>query len=73
MLLRNMKEEISIVEGNGRNMLIFIPLGLLLGFIATCVILKYCKRPIVSDISLRINEDPHNDSIVDYSKLLLSP
>ena len=54
-------------------MLIFIPLGLLLGFIATCVLLKYCKRPVVSDISLRISDDPHNDSIVDYSKLLLSP
>jgi len=34
--------------------------------------MKYCKRPQVSDIVLRIGEDeePQNDSIVDYSRLL---
>lgn len=71
-LLRTVKEgEIAISQEAGRNMLIFIPLGLLLGFIASCVIIKYCKRPQVSDIMLRVN-DPHNDSLVDYSQLLSS-
>lgn len=57
----------TIAEEAGRNMLIFIPLGLLLGFIASCVLLKYCKRTQVNDIVLRVNDDdPHNDSIVDY-------
>lgn len=61
----------SITEEAGRNLLIFVPLGLLLGFIGTCCIFKYCKRPQVSDIQLRIgDEDTHNDSIVNYSKLL---
>lgn len=32
--------------------------------------MKYCKRPVVSDIVLRVgDEDPHVDSI-DYSRLL---
>lgn len=36
-------DETSISEEAGRNLLILIPLGLLLGFIATCCLLKYCK------------------------------
>lgn len=67
-LLRTVKqEEMQITGEAGRNMLIFIPLGLLLGFIASCVLFKYCKRTQVNDIVLRITDDPHNDSIVDYS------
>ena len=58
------------MEEVGRNTLIFIPLAVLLGFIATCCLMKYCKRPQVSDIVLRVgDEDPHVDSI-DYSRLL---
>jgi Eukaryotic aspartyl protease len=50
-LLRSTKDEIvHISENAGRNMLIFVPLGLLLGFIITCVTFKYCKRTEVSDI-----------------------
>ena len=34
--------------------------------------MKYCKRAQVSDIVLRVGDenDPQNDSIVDYSQLL---
>ena len=47
-----------------------MPLGILLGFIVTCCIFKYCQRPQVSDIRLRaVDEDLHIDSI-DYSRLL---
>ena len=54
-----------------RNLLIFIPLGLLLGFITTCCCMKYCKRPQVSDIELlRVGEEAPIDSLVNYSKLL---
>lgn len=48
--LTNTKDGIGLSENTGRNMLIFIPLGLLLGFIITCVMFKYCKRTEVSDI-----------------------
>ena len=62
----------TLPEETQRNLLILIPLALLLGFIATCCIMKYCKRAQVSDIVLRVGDDndPHNDSIVDYSQLL---
>ena len=57
-------------EESGRNLLIFVPLGLLIGFIGSCCLCKYCKRPQVSDIQLPLgDEDTHNNSI-DYSKLL---
>ena len=74
-LLRKTKEMVdpedeASVE-TGRNLLIFIPLGLLLGFIVTCVLMKYCKRTQVSDIQLRVtSDDPIQDSIVDYAQLL---
>lgn len=62
----------SLPEETQRNLLILIPLALLLGFIVTCCIMKYCKRNQVSNIVLRVGDenDPHNDSIVDYSQLL---
>lgn len=62
----------SLPEETQRNLLILIPLALLLGFIVTCCVMKYCKRNQVSNIVLRVGDenDPHNDSIVDYSQLL---
>ena len=59
----------SVAEETQRNLLILIPLALLLGFIATCCIMKYCKRAQVSNIVLGLGDeiDLHNDSIVDYS------
>jgi len=67
-------QQSAISDESGRNLMIFIPLGLLLGFIGSCCLLKYCKRPQVSDIQLlRVGDDEsggHNDSIVDYSKML---
>ena len=62
----------SLPEETQRNLLILIPLALLLGFIVTCCVMKYCKRNQVSNIVLRSGDenDPQNDSIVDYSQLL---
>lgn len=62
----------SLPEETQRNLLILIPLALLLGFIVTCCLMKYCKRNQVSNIALRVGDenDPQNDSIVDYSQLL---
>ena len=40
----------SLPEETQRNLLILIPLALLLGFIVTCCIMKYCKRTQISDI-----------------------
>ena len=62
----------TLPEETQRNLLILIPLALLIGFISTCCVMKYCKRTQVSDIELRVGDDtdPHNDSIVDYSQLL---
>ena len=73
-LLRKSKasSESTIPEETQRNLLILIPLALLIGFITTCCVMKYCKRTQVSDIVLRVGDetDIHNDSIVDYSQLL---
>ena len=62
----------SMTEATERNLMILIPLALLIGFITTCCIMKYCKRADVSDIRLRVGDetDQQNDSIVDYSQLL---
>ena len=67
-LRRQKLEKESLSEEAGRNLLIFVPLGLLLGFICTCCLLKYCKQPQVSDIQLRVVEEDH--LLVDYSRLL---
>ena len=42
---------------NGRNLLILIPLALIIGFIVSCTLVKYCKKEKVNDIVLRIGEE----------------
>ena len=57
MLRKSKVDQMEASEEAGRNLLIFIPLGLLLGFILSCCCLKYCKRTQVSDIALRPADD----------------
>ena len=55
-----------------RNMLIYIPLGLIFGFIISCCTLKYCKEQKISDIRLR-DDNEANASTIDRTQLLASP
>ncbi len=59
MLKKKAAESEEIIsEESGRNLMIFIPLGLLLGFIGSCCCLKYCKTQQVSNIELlRVGDD----------------
>ena len=57
-------------EEGGRNLLIFIPLALLLGFITTCCAYQCCNKQKVSDIELRLGEEDRENDSLDYSQLL---
>lgn len=71
MLRKSKVDQMEASEEAGRNLLIFIPLGLLMGFILSCCCLKYCKRTEVTDIVLRpVDEEAQQDSLVEYSKLI---
>ena len=62
-----------VEEESGRNLLIFIPLGLLLGFITSCCLLKYCKQTQVSDIQLRVGDQESQSDRDAFGYSMLSP
>ena len=48
-------------------MLILIPLGLIIGFILSCFMLKCCKKTEVDDVKLKISEEESTRAEIDYS------
>lgn len=70
MLIKTKSQSDFVNKEVGRNMLIFIPLALLLGFIGTCCFLKCCKRTPISDIEPIGDEIQNNDLNIDYTQLL---